>query len=53
MSDEIKKPEPVNAVEEKQIEEKVLDEVVGGDASVNLYKALLTGKHIATGKITV
>jgi hypothetical protein len=32
MSDEIKKPE-VNAEEEKQLDEKALDKVVGGDAA--------------------
>jgi type VI protein secretion system component Hcp len=47
MSDEIKKPEVVNAGEEKQLDENVLDQVVGGDsASPNLFAAVCTGKHI-------
>jgi type VI protein secretion system component Hcp len=52
MSDEIKKPEVVNASEEKQLDEKALDEVVGGDqASPNLFKACCAGKHFPTAKI--
>jgi hypothetical protein len=58
MSDEIKKPELVNAGEEKQLDEKALDEVVGGDkvvaadsASPKLYEAACKGTHIP--KVTV
>jgi hypothetical protein len=47
MSDEIKKPELVNAEEEKQLDEKALDEVVGGaKASAKLYEAACSGTHI-------
>ncbi len=36
--DEIKKPELVNAGEEKQVDEKVLDQVVGGGAATTTSK---------------
>ena len=49
MSDEIKKPEVVNTTEEKQLDEKALDEVVGG----KLYEHVSTGKHIPEVKIEV
>jgi propanediol dehydratase small subunit len=42
MSDEIKKPEVVNTTEEKQLDEKALDEVVGG----KLHEAAVKGTHI-------
>jgi type VI protein secretion system component Hcp len=52
MSDEIKKPELVNAGEEKLLDEKALEEVVGGDkvvavdnASPNLAEAASKGTH--------
>jgi|HubBroStandDraft_1064217.scaffolds.fasta_scaffold153574_3 type VI protein secretion system component Hcp len=53
MSDEIKKPELVNTGEEKQLDEKALEEVVGGDkivaavdkASPNLAEAASKGTH--------
>ncbi len=58
MSDEIKKPELVNAGEEKQLDEKVLEEVVGGDkvvaadnSSPKLYEAASKGTHIP--KVTI
>ena len=52
MSDEIKKPELVTAGEEKQLDDKALDKVVGGDqATPKLYEAVSTGKHIA--KVTI
>ena len=44
MSDEIKKDELVNAGEEKQLDEKALEQVVGGEAVSN-------GKHIPKGKL--
>jgi hypothetical protein len=47
MSDEINKPEVVNTTEEKQIDEKALDEVVGG----KLYEATIKGTHIPEVKI--
>jgi hypothetical protein len=48
MSDEIKKPEVVNTTEEKPLDEKSLDEVVGGGtASPKLYELASSGKHIA------
>jgi hypothetical protein len=34
MSDEIKKPEGVNAEEQKQLDEKGLDQVVGGVTTI-------------------
>jgi hypothetical protein len=43
MSNETKKPEVVNTTEEKQLDEKVLGEVVGG----KLYEMVSTGKHIS------
>jgi len=47
MSDEIKKPEVVNTTEEKPLEEKALDEAVGGVTTApKLYEAACTGKHI-------
>ena len=54
MSDEVKKPEVVNASEEKQLEEKALEEVVGGNkivaaldkASPNLAEAASKGTHL-------
>jgi type VI protein secretion system component Hcp len=47
MSDEIKKPELVNEGEEKQLDEKALDKVVGGDkAAPKLYEAACKGTHI-------
>jgi hypothetical protein len=47
MNDEIKKPELVNAEEEKQLDEKALDEIVGGaKASAKLYEAACKGTHI-------
>jgi hypothetical protein len=47
MSDEIKKPELVNAGEEKQLDEKALDKVVGGDqATPKLHGAACKGTHI-------
>ena len=49
MSDEIKKPEVVNTTEEKQLDEKVLDEIVGG----KLYEATVKGTHIPEVKIEV
>lgn len=57
MSDEIKKPELVNAGEAKQLDEKVLDQVGGGDtatttsnattdpASASLLKACTAGAY--------
>jgi type VI protein secretion system component Hcp len=57
MSDEIKKPELVNAGEEKQLDEKVLDEVGGGgtaatksnattdSASPSLFRSCCAGAH--------
>jgi hypothetical protein len=58
MSDEIKKPELVNAGEEKQLDEKVLDEVVGGgaatttsNATVPLFKACCAGTHFPDVKV--
>jgi type VI protein secretion system component Hcp len=52
MSDEIKKPEVVNAGEQKQLDEKVLDQVVGGDsATPKLYEAVCKGTHIPEAKI--
>jgi bacteriocin-like protein len=51
MSDEIKKPE-VNAGEEKQLDDKALEQVVGGDtATPKLYEALSNGKHISKVQI--
>jgi bacteriocin-like protein len=56
MSDEIKKDELVNAGEEKQLDDKALDQVVGGDAatttsSPKLYEAACKGTHIS--KVTI
>jgi hypothetical protein len=57
MRDEIKKPELVNAGEAKQLDERVLDQVVGGDAatttsdattdpaSASLFKACTAGAY--------
>ncbi len=42
MSDETKRPEVVNTTEEKQLDEKVLGEVVGG----KLYEHVSNGTHI-------
>ena len=53
MSDEIKKTEPVNVLEEKQIEEKDLEQVAGGTAVPRLYQAVTTGKHIAKATLEV
>jgi bacteriocin-like protein len=47
MSDAIKKPELVNRGEEKQLDEKALDQVVGGaKATSKLYEAACKGTHI-------
>jgi type VI protein secretion system component Hcp len=63
MSDEIKEHELVNAGEEKQLDEKVLDEVVGGatattasnattdSASPSLFKACCAGAHVVKANI--
>ena len=58
MSDEIKRPELVNAGEEKLLDEKALEEVVGGDKVVavdnstpKLYEAVSKGTHIP--KVTI
>jgi type VI protein secretion system component Hcp len=52
MRNENKKPEPANAEEEKQLDEKALDKVVGGDgATVKLYEAACKGTHIP--KVTI
>ena len=50
MSDEIKKPE-VNAEEEKQLDDKALDQVAGADSatttsSPKLHEAACKGTHI-------
>ena len=42
MIDEIKRPEVVNTTEEMQLDEKALDEVVGG----KLYEHVSNGTHI-------
>jgi type VI protein secretion system component Hcp len=53
MSDEPKKQsELASAGEEKQLDEKALDKVVGGDqASPKLYEAVCKGTHIPEVKI--
>jgi type VI protein secretion system component Hcp len=52
LSDEIKKPELVNTGEEKRLDEKALDKVVGGDkATPKLYEAACKGTHIPEGTI--
>jgi hypothetical protein len=60
MSDEIKEPELVNTGEEKQLDEKVLDEVVGGgtatttgNATVPLFKACCAGAHFPDVKVEI
>ena len=60
MCDEIKKPELVNAGEEKQLDEKALEEVVGGDkvvavdkASPNLAEAASKGTHYPQATIAL
>jgi type VI protein secretion system component Hcp len=63
VSDEIKKSELVNAGEEKQLDEKVLDELVGGGAatttssattdpaSPSLFNACTAGAHFKKANI--
>jgi len=53
MSDEPKKQSELeSAGEEKQLDEKALDEVVGGDtATPNLFKSCCNGKHFPTATL--
>jgi hypothetical protein len=57
MSDETKKDEQVPEVKTEPsgepLPESELKQVVGGTASPNLFRACVTGKHIAEAKITV
>ena len=55
MSDEIKKEEAPKSEPSAELAESALDEVVGGNAvgkpTTPLFKAVITGEHIKTGKL--
>lgn len=57
MDETKKQPEVVNAAAEQPLDDKALDQVVGGDqaqaTTASLYQAVTTGKHFAQPKLVV